>query len=179
MVPLDKYPIVDSSATVLDAVIRLGESRRGSDSGRQPYQAVLIADKNGKIVGKIGQLALLRALEPQSHIAGDRDTLERAGVGDALMGTALDHFRSLQLGLPEMCHAAAALPVRIVMHPFKEHIDVDAPICEVIHQMGVWQTLSVLVTKNDCPVGLVRLSDLCDVVMKQMQQTAINADSED
>ena len=179
MVPLNEYPIVDSSATVLDAVIRLDESRRNSEPGRQPNQAVLVADKNGRIVGKIGQLAFLRALEPRSHVADDQNTLERAGVGDALMKTALNHFRSLQPGLPEMCLAAAALPVRVVMLPFKEHIDVEAPIGEVIHQMGVWQTLSVLVTENDRPVGLIRLPDICDEVIKQMRQTPAGTDAED
>jgi len=178
MVPIGQYPIVDSSATVLDAVIRLDESRCNSDQGRQPYQAVLVADENGMIIGKLGQLALLRALEPRSHVADDHDALKRAGVGDALMETALDHFRSLHPGLPEICLGAAALPVRSVMLPFKEHIDVDAPICDVIHQMLVSQTLSVLITQEGAPVGLVRLSDLCDEVVSQMRQTAINADSE-
>jgi len=179
MVPIDEYPIVDSSATVLEAVIRLDECRRNSESDRQPYQAVLVTDKNRKIVGKLGQLALLRALEPRSHVADDQDTLNRAGVGDALMETALDHLRSLQLGLSEMCLGVSSLPVRFVMVPFKEHIDVDVPIGEVIHQILEWQTLSVLVTQDDHPVGLIRLSDLCDEVMRQMRQTANSADSED
>ncbi len=179
MVLLDEYPIVDSSATVLDAVNRLSESRRKSDPDRQPFQAVLVADKNGNIVGKIGQMALLRALEPKSHVACDQNTLNRAGVGDAAMETTLRHFRSLQLGLLEMCIGAATLPVRIIMHPFKEHIDVSAPICEVIHKMRMWQTLSVLVTDKDRPIGLVRLVDLCDEVMEQMRQTATNANIED
>ena len=177
-VPIDHYPIVDSSATVLDAVIRLDESRSNSEPGRQPYQAVLVTDENGRVVGKLGQLALLRALEPRSHAADDQDTLKRAGVGEALMKTAFDHFRTLQLGLQEMCLGGAALPVRFVMIPFQEHIDVDAPICEIVHKILEWQTLSILVTQEGRPVGLVRLSDLCDEVMKQMRLTATKADSE-
>jgi hypothetical protein len=179
MVPIDQCPIVDSSATVLDAVIRLTESRSNSDQGRQLYQAVLIADKSGKIIGKLGQLALLRALEPRSHVVDDQDTLDRAGVSDSIMEAALSHSRVLQGGFSEMCLAAAALPVRFVMLPFKEHIDVDAPISEVIHQMLTRRTLSVLITQEGHPVGLVRLSDLCDEVMRQMRQTATNADGED
>ena len=177
MVPIDQYPTVDSSATVLDAIIRLDESRRNSDQGRQPYQAVLVADKNGKIIGKLGQMALLRALEPRSHVVADQDTLDKAGVSDAIMQTALDHFSVLHRRLSEMCLGVVGVPVRSVMHPLREHIDVDAPICDVIHQMVAWQTLSVLVTQQDRPVGLIRLSDLCDEVMEQIRQTTTSTDS--
>lgn len=178
MVPLKDYPLVDSSATVLDAVVRLDESRRTMEPGRQPYQAVLVSDSSGAIVGKLGQLSLLRALEPRSHVADDHDTLERAGVSDAVMETALGHLRTLQWELSEMCQGAASLPVRTVMHPVKEHIDIAAPLCEVIHQMVAWQTLSVLVTEDGRPVGLVRLSDVCDEVINQMRQTAPGRDDE-
>ncbi|MCP4566747.1 MAG: CBS domain-containing protein [FCB group bacterium] len=179
MVPLSEYPIVDSSATVFDAVIRLDESRRSLDPGRQPYQAALVADKSGKIVGKIGQLAFLRALEPRIHIVEDQDTLDKAGVSESIMQTALDHLEIFHRSFSDMCLGAAAVPVCSIMHPIREHIDVSAPISEVIHQMGVWQTLSVLVMQEGRPVGLVRLSDICDEVTKQMRQTAINADSKD
>jgi len=179
MVPIDEYPTVDSSATVLDAVVRLAESRGNSDQGRQPYQAVLVADQDGKVVGKLGQLALLRALDPRSHVVEDQDALNKAGVSDAIMQTALDHYSVLHRRLSEMCLGAAASSVRSVMHPIREHIDVDAPMCDVIHQMVVWQTLSVLVTQQGRPVGLIRLSDLCDEVMEQMQQTTTSTDAED
>ena len=179
MVSIDQYPIVDSSATVLDAVIRLEESRRISDSDKHPYRAVLVADKKGKIVGKLGQRALLLALEPRSHVVDDQDTLEKAGVSDAIMETALRHSRVLQRELSEMCISAATLPVRFVMLPFKEHIDIETPICEVIHKILAWQTLSVLITENDQPIGLVRLVDLCDEVIKQMRDMAAEANIED
>jgi hypothetical protein len=64
------------------------------------------------------------------------------------------------------------------MHSVGQQIDVEAPICDVIDQMVTWQTLSVLVTEKGRPVGLIRLSDLCDAVMKQIRQTAGNSDSE-
>ena len=179
MVPLDEYPLVDSQATVLDAVIILDESRRAMEPGRQPYQAVLVADRNGRIVGKLGQLALLRALEPGSQVARDQSTLEKAGVSDTVMQTALDHMRVLQRTLSRMCLAGASLPVTTVMHAFNEHIDIDTPICEVIHHMVNWKTLSILVTEKVRPVGLVRLSDVCDEVIRQMLKVAPGAEKED
>lgn len=172
MVPLDEYPVVDDSATVLEAVVKLEQSRRKMESGRQPFQAVLVTDESGSIIGKIGQLALLKALEPSRQIFVDQDTLDKAGVSDTIIETALDHLRSFQYEFSEMCQGAAALPVRKVMHPVREHIHIDASIRDVIHRMVEWQTLSVLVTEKDRPVGLVRLSDLCDAVVAEMCQAA-------
>jgi hypothetical protein len=179
MVPLEKCPIVDSSSTVLDAVIRLTESRRNMESGKQPYQAVLVADKHGRIIGKLGQLALLKATEPKSRVSQDHDALERAGVSDAIMETALEHYRTFQLDLPEQCMVAAKAQVSSVMAPFEEHLDKDTPLCEVVHKMLQWQTLSILVTENDNPIGLIRLSDLCDELMEQMLLKSNDTTEED
>ena len=172
MVPLEAYPVVDSSATVLEAVMKLEESRRRTGTGRQPFQAVLISDERGRIIGKLGQLTLLKALEPSRRTLVDQDTLEKAGVGDTIIETALDHMRSFRQEFPEICRSAAALPVREVMHPVREHIAVGASMGEVIHSMVRWQTLSLLVMENDRPVGLVRLSDLSDAVIAEMLRTA-------
>jgi len=179
LVPLEDYPIVDSSATLLDAVRRLDDARRNIAAGKQPYQAVLVADASGHIVGKLGQFAILKSLEPQSRVSGDKDALARAGVSEEIMDTALGHFRSLQSGLSEMCIGASGLPVRMIMTPFAEHIDIETPICEVVHKIIEWQTLSVMVTEKDRPVGLVRLADLCDEVMGQMLDADGNAIGED
>jgi CBS domain containing-hemolysin-like protein len=179
MVPLDEYPVVDDTATVLDAVVSLNKSRRNQTPGQHPHRAVLIADNNGIIVGKVELFSILRALEPRSHIADDKDKLDRAGVGDEILKTALGHFRSIQLGLEDMCVGGATLPVRLVMIPIRDHVDVDTPVGDVIHKMLEWQTMSILVTKDNQPVGLVRLSDVSDVIMKQMQRTASERENGD
>ncbi|MBD3257151.1 CBS domain-containing protein [candidate division GN15 bacterium] len=179
MVPLDKYPVVDSSATVLEAVIRWDDARQNADTGRQPYQAVLVTDQDGKIIGKLGQYALLKALELRGQFVDDRDTLERAGVSDAVMETAFGHLRSLQHELSTMCLGATSLPVTSAMHPVEEQIDVDASLCDAIHDLVKRQTLSLLVTEDDQPVGLIRLSDVCDEVMQEMRRNAASEESED
>jgi len=179
MTPLDKYPVVDISATVIDAVLKLEKSRRNMEPGRQPFQAILVADGEGRIVGKLGQLTLLKALLPGHRNLVDRDTLEKAGVSDTIIETALDHLRAFQHEFSEMCARDSALPVREVMHPIREHIDISASMGEVIHSMVVWQTLSLLVNESGRPVGLVRLSDITDAVIAEMVRSTSSTPSED
>lgn len=170
MVPLEEYAVVDEDATLLDAVHALDEAQKHLPPGRQPYRAVLVTDKKGNIAGKLGQLVFLNALEPKYSVLGDLGRLARAGVSPELVSSMMEHFRFLQDSLPDLCQRASRIKVKDVMHPTKESIDESAPLSEAIHRMVLGQTLSILVTRGSDPVGLLRLSDLFDVVTDQMKR---------
>lgn len=172
MVPLSEYPAVAKNASLFEAVLALDRAQENLPPGRQPYRAVLVVDSDKRVVGKIGQLGLLKALEPQSTVVDDLATLNRAGVSDGTLDSAMKHYRLFQQEMSDLCLAARSLPVRNVMHPITEHIDYEASLCEAAHQMVVWQTLSILVTRGNETVGLIRLADLCDEVVKSMKTAA-------
>lgn len=172
MVPLSEYPAVAEDASLLEAVQVLDRAQDNLPPGRQPYRAVLVVDSDRRVVGKIGQLGLLKALEPQSTVVDDMPTLNRAGVSDRTLDSAMQHHRLFQQEMSDLCLAARSLRVRNVMHPITEHIDYEASLCEAAHQMVVWQTLSILVTRGNETVGLIRLADLCDEVVKDMKTAA-------
>ena len=113
-------------------------------------------------------MALLKTLEPGRRTYLDQDTLDKAWVNEWIIETALDHLRTFQHEFSEICKGATTLPIRSVMHSITEHIDIEASINETIHWMVEWQTLSILVTEKGRPVGLVRLSDLCDAIIAEM-----------
>ena len=58
------------------------------------------------------------------------------------------------------------------MHPLSESVEESASISEAIHKIVMWQQLSLLVTRGDEVVGLIRLSDLYDEVALQMKSLA-------
>jgi predicted transcriptional regulator len=55
------------------------------------------------------------------------------------------------------------------MHPLTEHIDENATLSEAIYRFVMWDTLSILVTKGDEAVGLLRLSDLSQEITEYMK----------
>jgi len=59
MLPLDDYAVVQEDATLIEAYCALVEARKKLPPDRPPSRAVLVTDKKGKIVGKVGQLAFL------------------------------------------------------------------------------------------------------------------------
>ena len=58
------------NATLHDAILALEEAQKRYESEFSPYlhRAVLVYDKNRKIVGKVSQLDILMALEPSYKI---------------------------------------------------------------------------------------------------------------
>ncbi|MFH1572993.1 MAG: CBS domain-containing protein [Acidobacteriota bacterium] len=169
MVPIDQCAVVDRTATLYDAIIALDEAQKKLPPGRQPYRAVLVIDEKKNVVGKIGQLAFLKALEPKYNVVGDLEKLARAGVSSELISSMMDHYRLFQDNLSDLCRRSSSMKVQDVMHPVTEGIDENAPLSEAIHQLVVGQTLSVLVTRGGKIAGLLRLSDLFDVMAEYVK----------
>jgi CBS domain-containing protein len=175
MMALDDYAVVSADATLLDAIEALDEAQTKLPPGKQPHRAVLVLDSNGKIIGKIGQLAVLKALEPKYGLLGDLGTLAKVGVSSELVSTMMEHFRFFQDNLSALCARAATIKARDVMHPVEEHIDENATLSEGIHKIVMTQTLSLLVTSGSEVVGLLRLSDLFDEISRQIKNSSTQA----
>jgi CBS domain-containing protein len=169
MVPLEEYAVVSEDATLLDAVQELEEAQKKVPAERQPYRAVLVIDKNRKIVGKIGQLAFLKALEPKYSLVSDLGKLAQAGLSSEFISSMMEHFQLFRDSLTDLVLRYGSISVKDVMHPVTESVDENATLSEAIHRIVTWQTLSLLVTRKSEVVGLLRLSDVCDEVFRQMK----------
>lgn len=170
MVPLDDYPVVSQDATLLEAILEFEAAQKKRDRGRQPHRAVLVVDENGKVIGKLGQLAFLKALEPQRNILSDMSRLSVAGVSSEFISSMMSHYRFFQDSLSDLCFRARNIKVRDVMLPVTVSIDANAPLGEAIYKIVAEQTLSILVTRGEKIIGLLRLSDLCQEVAEEMKK---------
>ena len=65
MIPLENYANIHMNSTLLDAALEMRKSQEKLTEGMQPIRAVLVVDSDDNIVGKIGHLAFLKALEPK------------------------------------------------------------------------------------------------------------------
>lgn len=169
MVPLDDYALVSQDATVLDALLALEQAQARLAPGRQKHRAVLVVDGNRRVIGKIGQLGFLKALEPKYNIMGDLDRAALTGISSEFISSMLRHYNFFQDDLGNLCLRAGALPVAEVMRPVTESIDENATLGEVLHKMVMLQTLSLLVTRQGEVVGLIRQSDLFEEVSRRIK----------
>ena len=71
MVPLSEYATVPKGSTLFEAVLALEKAQEEFDHTKYKHRGVLILDKKKRVIGKLGQLDVLRALEPKEENPGE------------------------------------------------------------------------------------------------------------
>ncbi len=168
MVPLSLYGTVNEHHTLAQALDALDASRERLQSHGQPARAVLVVDDGGRVVGQVGHVDFLKALEPKFSLLGDLDTIARAGVSEEFVDSLVENLSFFCGRLDDLCHRAGQIEVRRIMRPVRESIDEDAPLTEAIHRLVMWQTMRVLVTRKGVTVGVLRLTDVFEEVARRM-----------
>jgi CBS domain-containing protein len=169
MVALDDYATVSEDATLYDAVLALEKAQEQYEKSQYLHRAILVYNSENKIVGKISQLDILMALEPNYRIV-DLDKLSRFGYSleyiQAFARTAL-----WDKPLRDICRKAATFIVKDFMYTPRqgEYIKEDANLDEAIHQLLMGKQNSLLVTRNQDIVGILRLTDVYAFVCKNIK----------
>ena len=164
MVPIEEYATVGENATLYEAVKALEKAQEEFDYKHSFYRhrAILVLGKNGDVLGKISHLDILRALEPKYSDMGDMRYLSRTGFSADFIKSIMDKYALCEIPLTEMCRKATALKVTDFMYsPTEgEYIEADAALCEAIHLLIMGCHQSLLVTRDDKVVGILRLVDV-------------------
>ena len=173
MVPLDEYATVSEDATLFEAVSALHKAHEELDRKRYLYlhRAVLVYDKNKKVVGKISQLDVLRALEPKYGQIGEPRTLSRAGFSPQFLSDMMDRYALFDRPLQDICTKASNVKVKTFMHTPSEgeYIRENANLGEAIHMLVMGHHQSLLVTRGEDIVGILRLTDVFKDVFQTMR----------
>jgi CBS domain-containing protein len=160
MISLDNYASVHQDSTLYQAIVAIRQSQEKLAPGMQPIRAVLIVDDKKNIVGKMGHLAILRALEPKYGNIVDLEKLTRAGVSSDLIMSITNNLRLWQEDLTSIWKRAQTIKIKDVMNPVSESIDENASLTDAMHQIIMLQCLSLLVKRGSNVVGILRLSDI-------------------
>jgi len=164
MIPLADYAVVPSGASLVDAVSKLKAVERRLQPDRQPARAVLVVDSEGNVIGQLGHLEILQALESKYGLLGDLSVLSKAGVSEKLLGSLIQNLSFWRGDLEDVCRRARWTKVSELMRPISESITEDAPLSEAIHRIVMCQSLRLLVTRGGRVVGVLRLADLFEAV---------------
>ena len=162
IVPLEEYATVGKDATLYDAVLALESAQENFNKNRYLHRAVLVLDEDGNVLGKVSQLDVLRALEPKYGDMGDMRYLSRTGFSADFIKSIMDKYALCEIPLTEMCGRATDLKVTDFMYrPTEgEYIEADAALCEAMHLLVMGCHQSLLVTRDDKVVGILRLVDV-------------------
>jgi CBS domain-containing protein len=172
MVPLSEYATVSEGATLFEAVLALEKAQEEFDHTKYRHRGVLILNQNGQVVGKLGQLDVLQALEPRDENDDEISSLAQFGFSSSLVRKLRKDRRLLGAPLKNLCSKATRLKVEDCMQAVTEgeHVSQDDSLDIAIHQLVTGNHPSLLVTNKNQIVGILRLSDVFAAVFHAMKE---------
>jgi CBS domain-containing protein len=176
MVPAKDYVSVSENATLFEAVKALNASRNNYPDDRYPHRGILVYNKNKKVIGKLGHLDILRALEPRYFEMQDRKELRTLGFSIQFMKSMLETYRFLDGAMKNICKKAGETKVsEFVEAPTdSEFVDQEDSLDSAIHQLVLGQHQSLLVTSKAREiVGILRLTDVFSIICQSMYECGI------
>jgi CBS domain-containing protein len=176
MVPLSDYASVHEDETLFEALMALEKAHEKLDPSKHRHRAILILDKNDRVVGKLNQWDILKALEPKYSKIDDLEKISRTGFSPQFLKSMLVQHALWNKPLMDICRAGGINKVKDVMHePAEgEHINVNAPLGEAINQLIVGQLLSLLVVDDQKNIiGILKLIDVFEEIFQTMKSCGI------
>lgn len=171
MVPLSEYATVPVGSTLFEAVLALEKAQEEFDHTKYRHRAVLILDKNNRVIGKLSHMDALRALEPKVDPSNEIKDLIQFGFSHRFVADLRRQERLKGAPLSDLYHKATQLKVEDFMRATAEDelIDHEASLDIAIHQLVLGKHLSLLVTRKEKVVGILRVADVFAAVFHTMK----------
>lgn len=174
MVPLSEYATVSDDATLYDAVMALEKAQEKYIFKHSHYRhrAVLVLDKKSKVIGKISQIDVLRALEPKYDEILEGRGLHGIGFSKRFIKSMLKDYALFDNPLRDLCRKAAENPVTKFMRiPSEgEFVPEEAALDQAVHQFVIGNHQSLLVTRGEGIIGIIRLTDVFTAIFHMMKE---------
>jgi CBS domain containing-hemolysin-like protein len=172
MVPLSEYATVKEDANLQEVAVALKAAQARCDRSRYPHRAVLVLDRQDNVVGKVGLIDILRALEPKYDQLVQPSSRLHTGFTRQFLKSLMGHYQLWQQPLGDTCRIAADRKVKTFMvTPSEgEFVDENATLDEAIHQLVMGHHQSVLVLRQKKIVGVVRLTDVFETLSEILVQ---------
>jgi len=176
MVPLSEYATVQKGSTLFDAVLALEKAQEEFDHTKYKHRGVLILDKDKRVIGKLGQLDVLRALEPKDEDPGEINELSQFGFSSNFIHKLRKKRRLKATPLKDLCSKASKLRVEDFMQAPSEgeFIEHEASLEMAVMQLVTGPHISLLVTRGDEIIGVLRLTDAFAAIFHTMKECETN-----
>ena len=175
VVPLSEYATIHIGASLLEAVEALESAQGEFDATKYRHRAILVLDETGHVVGKIGQLGALKALEPKYCEMVEGQAVSRLGFSAKFIKSMCEQYRLFDRPMDDLCKKAATLKAEDCMDELSENefIEIDATLDMAIHQLVMGHHQSLLVKDGDSIVGIIRLTDVFVAVFHAMKECSL------
>jgi DNA-binding response OmpR family regulator len=183
MIPLAEYATVSEEANIFEAINALEVAQKAFNPQRYRHRAVLVLDKEKRVVGKLSQHDIIQALEPQYKGSKERKSgaLDHFGFSRNFIESVSLQYNMWDRPLQNLYQKTLVQKVRSFMHtPTEgEYIEASETINETIHRLIIGGHHSLLVTNGSDIVGVVRLTDVFELIHLRLKTLHLAAKIED
>lgn len=175
MVPISDYATISEGSTLLEAVLALENSRVDVGNTIYPHWIVLVLNSDDKVIGKLSQINVLRALESENSNDEMIARLCSFGFSSRFITALREGGHPEKTALEEIYTDPKLMNMKVedfmrkIAH--NDFIDENTPLTTAAHQMSVRQRLSMLVTREGEVIGVLRLSDVFTAVINAIKTT--------
>jgi len=173
MVPISEYASVTVGTSLIDAVKALEKAQEKYTTSKYQHRAILVLDESGRIIGKISQLRALKAIEPDSQSNSEIEQLKEFNFSDNYVAQLRDLYRSHgKIMSKDSLRDASTKKVEEFMQTPSpgEYVSENCSLDTAIHRLVAGTHLSLLVTRNEKIVGILRISDVFAAVFHKMSE---------
>ncbi len=172
MVPLSEYASVSEKATLFEAALALEKAQEKYTQSKYKHRAVLILNEQKRVVGKLSQFDVIRALEPKDKLLDAFTDIRQFGFSSGFIEFQRRQFQNGSASLEGILPQTAKLKAVNFMQSLSEgeYLDENASLELAIHQLLLGPHLALLVTRKGEITGILRLSDVFAVVFQAMKE---------
>jgi len=179
MVPVGDYASIPLGASIIDGILALKEAQQREfqdDPERHRDRAVFVLDQQGEVVGKLSMWSIIGCLELSfSRVKGgaaSSKAASRIGSAQAFIDDIAESSHLWRSRLRTIADETAHLKVQDLLHTprEKELIDEKNSLEKAMHQLVAGHFMSLLVTRDDRIVGILRLVDVFEAVCRMIRR---------
>jgi hypothetical protein len=174
MIPASECARVTEDRTIYDAVVMLEAWRQRSQSEYRP-RVVLVYDNDFRIIGSLRHIDLLRALASGRIVPAGTQGGAAVSTPAAPPASLAEQTKVWAEVLTHLHAAAHRVRVKEAMYHYQrqEYIDEHAPLEEVLSRLLSGPYLNLVVISATTTVGIVRLSDVFNLVCREIQRSGM------
>jgi hypothetical protein len=174
MVPAEKFPKIPGAARFYEALAALETAQEKYLSGAFEQRILLVEDGEGKIIGKLSPMDLLRGLETNYNRLDAEKTLSRFGLSHVWKSIQKD-YHLWESPFKDLCRKAESVQVKdFIKGPLEgQFVGVADSMTKCFHLFVMNRHDALFVVEKNQIVGLLRFSDVYGAVSAIMKECRI------
>ncbi len=174
MIPTERFPRISDSATFYEALVALESAQKKYLSGESEQRILLVEDGEGKVIGKLSPIDLLRGLETNYNRMDAQKILTRFGL-DYTWKSMQEDYDLWGNPFEDLCRKAVGLRIKdFIKAPSKgQCVGVDDTLVRCFHLFVMNRHDALVVLDGDEIVGLLRFSDVYRRASQVMKECAV------